>query len=166
MLCFLSACVQRFECFLYHKINSCLFHFVCFNVGGLFLFSIFSELHRRFIKYFMNKNFSLWMDLWSAKFSNLGCFFFFFFNCLKVLPSLDLSFQINPCPSRLHEFLVRMDIINKTSSEVFQIHQLSSIGQSWELSLLQPVDTMFPSRALMPSQALSCFFVLKVFTRG
>lgn len=79
MLCFLSACVQRFECFLYHKINSCLFHFVCFNVGGLFLFSIFSELHRRFIKYFMNKNFSLWMDLWSAKFSNLGCFFFFFF---------------------------------------------------------------------------------------
>lgn len=93
-------------------------------------------------------------------------FFFFFFNCLKVLPSLDLSFQINPCPSRLHEFLVRMDIINKTSSEVFQIHQLSSIGQSWELSLLQPVDTMFPSRALMPSQALSCFFVLKVFTRG
>lgn len=80
---------------------------------------------------------------------------------IQVLPSLDLSFQINPCPSRLHEFLVRMDIINKTSSEVFQIHQLSSIGQSWELSLLQPVDTMFPSRALMPSQALSCFFVLK-----
>ncbi|KGN59220.1 trafficking protein particle complex subunit 8 [Cucumis sativus] len=80
---------------------------------------------------------------------------------IQVLPSLDLSFQINPCPSRLHEFLVRMDIINKTSSEIFQIHQLSSIGQSWELSLLQPVDTIFPSRALMPSQALSCFFVLK-----
>ncbi|XP_038903483.1 trafficking protein particle complex subunit 8 isoform X2 [Benincasa hispida] len=80
---------------------------------------------------------------------------------IQVLPSLDLSFQINPCPSRLHEFLVRMDIINKTSSEVFQIHQLSSIGQSWELSLLQPVDTICPSRALMPSQALSCFFVLK-----
>ncbi|TYK25328.1 trafficking protein particle complex subunit 8 [Cucumis melo var. makuwa] len=80
---------------------------------------------------------------------------------IQVLPSLDLSFQINPCPSRLHEFLVRMDIINKTSSEIFQIHQLSSIGQNWELSLLQPVDTIFPSRALMPSQALSCFFVLK-----
>lgn len=80
---------------------------------------------------------------------------------IQVLPSLDLSFQINPCSSRLHEFLVRMDIINKTSSEAFQIHQLSSIGQNWELSLLQPVDTIFPSRALMPSQALSCFFVLK-----
>ncbi|XP_023005634.1 trafficking protein particle complex subunit 8-like [Cucurbita maxima] len=80
---------------------------------------------------------------------------------IQVLPSLDLSFQINPCPSRLHEFLVRMDVINKTSSQVFQIHQLSSIGQNSELSLLEPVDTIFPSRALMPSQALSCFFVLK-----
>ncbi|XP_022982812.1 trafficking protein particle complex subunit 8-like isoform X2 [Cucurbita maxima] len=80
---------------------------------------------------------------------------------IQVLPSLDLSFQVNPCPSRLHEFLVRMDVMNKTSSEVFQIHQLSSIGQNWELSLLQPVDNIFPSRALMPNQALSCFFVLK-----
>ncbi|KAG6580753.1 Trafficking protein particle complex subunit 8, partial [Cucurbita argyrosperma subsp. sororia] len=85
---------------------------------------------------------------------------------IQVLPSLDLSFQINPCPSRLHEFLVRMDVMNKTSSEVFQIHQLSSIGQNWELSLLQPVDSIFPSRALMPNQALSCFFVLKNVNRS
>lgn len=79
---------------------------------------------------------------------------------LQVLPSLDLSFQISPCPSRLKEFLVRMDAVNKTSSEIFQIHQLSSVGHQWKISLLQPVETMLPSE-LMPGQALSRFFKLE-----
>ncbi|KAL6133731.1 hypothetical protein ACLB2K_065965 [Fragaria x ananassa] len=79
----------------------------------------------------------------------------------QVWPSLDVSFQISPCPSRLREFLVRMDVVNKTSSESFQVHQLSSVGQKWEVSLLQPVDPIFPSQSLMAHQALSCFFMLK-----
>ncbi|KAJ8754464.1 hypothetical protein K2173_005625 [Erythroxylum novogranatense] len=80
---------------------------------------------------------------------------------LQVLPSVDVSFRIGPCPSRLHDFLVRMDIVNKTSSESFQLNQLSSVGHQWEISLLQPVETIFPSQCLIPGQALSCFFMLK-----
>lgn len=57
-----------------------------------------------------------------------------------------------------------MDVVNKTSSESFQVHQLSSVGQKWEVSLLQPVDAIFPSQSLMAHQALSCFFMLKVGT--
>lgn len=79
-----------------------------------------------------------------------------------MLPSLDLSFQISPSPAKLKEFLVRMDAVNKTSSESFQIHQLSSVGHQWEISLLQPVESMLSSE-LMPGQALSCFFKLEVF---
>lgn len=79
---------------------------------------------------------------------------------LEVLPSLDVSFQISPCPSRLQEFLVRMDVINRTRSESFKFHQLSSVGNEW-LSLLQPIDTILPLKFLMGGQALSCFFKLK-----
>lgn len=57
---------------------------------------------------------------------------------------------------------MRMDVVNKTSSESFQVHQLSSVGHQWEISLLQPVDAIFPSQSLMAHQALSCFFMLKV----
>ncbi|XP_017615074.1 uncharacterized protein LOC108460192 isoform X2 [Gossypium arboreum] len=80
---------------------------------------------------------------------------------LQVLPSLDVSFELSPCPSRLEEFLLRMDVVNKTSSECFQIHQLSSVGQQWDFSLLQPVDSILPSQSLFAGQALSCFFMLK-----
>ncbi|XP_068342385.1 uncharacterized protein [Pyrus communis] len=80
---------------------------------------------------------------------------------LQVLPSLDVSFLISPCPSRLQEFLVRMDVVNKTSSESFEIQQLSSVGNQWEISLLQPVDDIIPSQSLTAHQALSCFFMLK-----
>ncbi|XWS43332.1 hypothetical protein CRYUN_Cryun16bG0094000 [Craigia yunnanensis] len=80
---------------------------------------------------------------------------------LQVLPSLDVSFELSPYPSRLQEFLLRMDIVNKTSSECFQVHQLSSVGQQWEISLLQPVDSILPSQSLFAGQALSCFFMLK-----
>ncbi|XP_073148727.1 uncharacterized protein [Henckelia pumila] len=82
---------------------------------------------------------------------------------LEVLPSLEVTFQLRPCPSRLHEFLVRMEIINRTTSESFQIHQLSCVGYQWELALLQSTDSGFPSDFLMAGQALSWFFKLKKF---
>ncbi|ESR43290.1 hypothetical protein CICLE_v10010925mg [Citrus x clementina] len=80
---------------------------------------------------------------------------------LEVLPSLNVSFQISPWSSRLQQYLVRMDVVNQTSSENFQIHQLSSVGHQWEISLLQPFDSIFPSESLFAGQALSCFFMLK-----
>ncbi|CAL0326705.1 unnamed protein product [Lupinus luteus] len=80
---------------------------------------------------------------------------------VQVLPSLDVSFQISPSRLRIHEFLVRLDVVNKTSSECFQVYQLSSIGHHWRISLLQPPDTIFPSQSLMAGQAISCFFTLK-----
>ncbi|XP_028777528.1 trafficking protein particle complex subunit 8 isoform X2 [Neltuma alba] len=80
---------------------------------------------------------------------------------LQVLPSLDLSFQISPSPLRLQEFLVRMDVVNKTASEDFRVNQLSSVGSNWEISLLQPVDTIFPSQSLRAGQSISCFLTLK-----
>lgn len=73
-----------------------------------------------------------------------------------------MSFTISPCPSKLQEFLVRMDVVNKTSLESFQVNQLSAVGWQWEISLLQAVDTIFPSQSLIAGQALSCFFMLKV----
>ncbi|XP_057438916.1 uncharacterized protein LOC130730816 isoform X2 [Lotus japonicus] len=80
---------------------------------------------------------------------------------VQVLPSLDVSFQISPSRLRVQEFLVRLDVINKTSSEGFQVYQLSTIGQHWEISLLQPPDTIFPTQTLTAGQAISCFFTLK-----
>ncbi|KAA8518448.1 hypothetical protein F0562_015922 [Nyssa sinensis] len=80
---------------------------------------------------------------------------------VEVLPSLDVSFQISPCPSRLQEFLVWMDVVNRTHSESFQVHQLSSVGNEWKISLLQPIEAIFPSEFLMAGQALSFFFKLK-----
>ncbi|KAH7554180.1 hypothetical protein JRO89_XS12G0127000 [Xanthoceras sorbifolium] len=80
---------------------------------------------------------------------------------LQILPSLNVSFQISPCPSRLKHFLVRLDVMNQTISESFQIHQLSTVGHQWEISLLQPFDAIFPLQSLYAGQALSCFFMLK-----
>ncbi|GMI79660.1 hypothetical protein like AT5G16280 [Hibiscus trionum] len=80
---------------------------------------------------------------------------------LRVLPSMDVSFELSARPSRSQEFLLRMDVVNKTSSECFQVHQLSSVGQQWEISLLQPVDSILPSQSLFAGQSLSCFFMLK-----
>lgn len=80
---------------------------------------------------------------------------------VEVLPSLDVSFQFSPRPSKLQEFLLRMDIVNRTSSQGFRIQQLSSVGNEWEMSLLQPLESIFPSQLLMAGQALTCFFYLK-----
>ncbi|TKY61914.1 Trafficking protein particle complex subunit 8 [Spatholobus suberectus] len=84
---------------------------------------------------------------------------------VQVLPSLDVSFQISPSRLRLQEFLVRLDVINKTSSESFQVYQLSSVGHCWEISLLQVPDTICLSQSLMAGQAISCFFTLKKSSR-
>lgn len=83
-----------------------------------------------------------------------------------MLPSLDVSFHVSPCPSKLRQFLVRMDLINRTSSEVFQLHQLSTVGNQWEISVLQPIDALTPSRHIVNGQELSCFFMLKVNAAG
>lgn len=80
---------------------------------------------------------------------------------VEVLPSLDVSFQISPCPLKLQEYLVRMDVVNKTRSESFKLHQLSAFENEWKISLFQPIDTIFPSESLMAGQGLSCFFKLK-----
>ncbi|CAH8387707.1 unnamed protein product [Eruca vesicaria subsp. sativa] len=80
---------------------------------------------------------------------------------LKILPSLETSFEITPSQSRLQEFLVRMDVMNRANLDAFEIHQLSTVGCRWGISLLQPVDTILPSKSLLPGQALSCFFMIK-----
>ncbi|KAK6139859.1 hypothetical protein DH2020_026373 [Rehmannia glutinosa] len=80
---------------------------------------------------------------------------------LEVLPSLEVSLQTSPCPSRLQEFLVRMDVVNRTSSESFLVHQLSCVGDQWELALLRPIDSAVSFELLMAGQAMSCFFKLK-----
>ncbi|XP_023636321.1 trafficking protein particle complex subunit 8 isoform X1 [Capsella rubella] len=80
---------------------------------------------------------------------------------LQVLPSLETSYEITPSPSRLQEYLVRMDIVNCAKSDCFQIHQLSTVGCRWGISLLQPVDTILPSKTLLAGQTLSCFFIIK-----
>ncbi|KAF5747759.1 Tetratricopeptide repeat (TPR)-like superfamily protein isoform 1 [Tripterygium wilfordii] len=80
---------------------------------------------------------------------------------LQVFPSLDVSFKITPCPSKLEQFLVCMDVVNRTSSKNFQVHQLSAVGHQWEISSLQPMNVIFPSQSLNGGQACSCFFILK-----
>lgn len=80
----------------------------------------------------------------------------------QVLPSMEVSYKISPCPLRLHEFLVRMDILNRTSLERFCVHQLSCIGNHWEISLLHSNDTAYLSENLLGGQSMSCFFKLKV----
>lgn len=81
---------------------------------------------------------------------------------LQVLPSVDVSLLFSPCPSRLQEFLVRMDIVNRTISESFCLNQLSSIGSQWEISSLPGFISICPLEVLLAGQKISCFFKLKV----
>lgn len=80
---------------------------------------------------------------------------------VEVLPSLDLSIHIAPRPSKLHEYLVRMDIMNRTSKESFSMQQLSCVGDQLEISSLPANESIIPSKVLHAGQALSCFFKLK-----
>ncbi|KAL8255725.1 hypothetical protein R6Q59_030792 [Mikania micrantha] len=79
---------------------------------------------------------------------------------LEVLPSLDVSFIVNPSSSSLQEYVVRMDVINRTSLRNFKLHQLSSVGNEWQISLIESINHIFPSGNLVPGQALSCFLKL------
>lgn len=80
---------------------------------------------------------------------------------LEILPSLSVAFLITPCPLRLQEFLVRMDIVNKTGSESLCLHQLSCVGEQWEILLLPTNASVDSSQTVSAGQALSCFFKLK-----
>ncbi|XP_039130030.1 trafficking protein particle complex subunit 8 isoform X3 [Dioscorea cayenensis subsp. rotundata] len=80
---------------------------------------------------------------------------------IEVLPSVDVSLLFSPCPSRLQEFLVRMDIVNRTISESFCLNQLSSIGSQWEISSLPGFISICPLEVLLAGQKISCFFKLK-----
>ncbi|KAK4777160.1 hypothetical protein SAY86_005848 [Trapa natans] len=80
------------------------------------------------------------------------------FHNMEVLPAIDVSFQLSPQPSTPQKFLVRMDVTNQTSSEDFQMDQLSSLGNQWEISMIDP---LFHPPLLMSGQAFSCFFMLK-----
>lgn len=85
---------------------------------------------------------------------------------VEVLPSLDVSVLISPCPSRLQDFLVRMDILNRTNSESFSLQQLSCVGNQWEIASLPTNVSICPSQILLAGQALSCFFKLKHCKEG
>lgn len=84
---------------------------------------------------------------------------------LEVLPSLEVSFQTSPCPSKLQEFLVQMQVVNRTRSEIFQLHQLSCVGDQWELVMLQQTDSVSSFEPIIAGQALSYFFKLKNCSR-
>ncbi|MQL72415.1 hypothetical protein Taro_004755 [Colocasia esculenta] len=80
----------------------------------------------------------------------------------RVLPSLDISISITPYPSKLQEFLVRMDVVNKTNAESFLLRQLSTVAGEWDISTLPSHASNRPSQLLLAGQALLCFFKLKV----
>ncbi|CAH9127748.1 unnamed protein product [Cuscuta epithymum] len=80
---------------------------------------------------------------------------------LKVLPSIDVSFHINPRPAKTQELLVRMDIVNRTSGESFQVHQLSSVRNKWEMSLVEPMNNVVSADHLIAGQAVSYYLKLK-----
>ncbi|VFQ62580.1 unnamed protein product [Cuscuta campestris] len=85
---------------------------------------------------------------------------------MKVLPSLDVSFQISPRPATLQELLVRMDIVNRTSGESFQVHQLSSVRNQWQMSLVEPINKAVPTDCLIAGQAVSYFLKMKSFRKA
>ncbi|KAM3260886.1 hypothetical protein ACQJBY_051880 [Aegilops geniculata] len=80
---------------------------------------------------------------------------------VEVLPSLDVSFAISMCSSRLQEYIVRMDVINKTPSDSFALNQLSCVGTKWAVSTLPSRDSISFVETIPANQALSCFFKIK-----
>ncbi|XP_020095709.1 trafficking protein particle complex subunit 8 isoform X1 [Ananas comosus] len=85
---------------------------------------------------------------------------------LEVLPSLDISFLISPWPSRLQEYFVRMDVVNRTISETFLLHQLSCVGNQLVISALPSCNSICSMQEIFAGQTLSCFFKLKVLMTG
>ncbi|CAL4927721.1 unnamed protein product [Urochloa decumbens] len=85
---------------------------------------------------------------------------------LEVLPSLDISFAISMSSSRLQEYIVRMDVMNKTPSESFVLHQLSCVGSKWAVSALPSCSSISTVETVSANQAVSCFFKIKDFEAG
>nr|CAB3492961.1 unnamed protein product [Digitaria exilis] len=82
---------------------------------------------------------------------------------VEVLPSLDISFAISMSSSRLQEYIVRMDVVNKTPSESFVLHQLSCVGSKWAISALTSCSSISSVETVSANQAVSCFFKIKDF---
>lgn len=82
---------------------------------------------------------------------------------LEVLPSLDISFAISMSSSILQEYIVRMDVRNKTPSESFVLHQLSCVGSKWAVSALPSCSSISSVETVSANQAVSCFFKIKDF---
>lgn len=83
-------------------------------------------------------------------------------NSLQVLPSLDVSFSISTSSSRLQEYIVRMDVMNKTPSDSFVLHQLSCVGGKWAVSALPSCSSINSVETVSENQAVSLFFKIKV----
>ncbi|GJM96846.1 hypothetical protein PR202_ga13716 [Eleusine coracana subsp. coracana] len=82
---------------------------------------------------------------------------------ITVLPSLDVSFAMNMCSSRLQEYIVRMDVINRTPSESFVLRQLSCVGSKWAMSPLPSCSSISSVETVFANQSVSCFFKIKDF---
>ncbi|KAK1643581.1 hypothetical protein QYE76_061386 [Lolium multiflorum] len=80
---------------------------------------------------------------------------------VEVLPSLDVSFAISTCSSRMQEYIVRMDIMNRTPSKSFALHQLSCVGTKWAVSALPSCNSISSLEKIHANQAVSCFFKIK-----
>uniref|UniRef100_A0A0E0KJW9 Trafficking protein particle complex subunit 8 n=1 Tax=Oryza punctata TaxID=4537 RepID=A0A0E0KJW9_ORYPU len=78
-----------------------------------------------------------------------------------VFPSLDVSFAIRMCSSRLKEYIVRMDVLNRTPSESFILHQLSCNDSKWAISTLPLCDSISSIETVSANQSVSCFFKIK-----
>lgn len=100
---------------------------------------------------------------------------------VQVVPSLDIAVHITPCPSRLQEFLLHLDIRNYNSSESFWLRQISSVGKQWKLASLKPslldiketendsdsnaINSAYLSASVCPSQLLPAGQALSLFFR-
>jgi hypothetical protein len=77
-----------------------------------------------------------------------------------------VSFAISMCSSRLQEYMVRMDVINRTPSESFVLHQLSCVGSKWAVSALPSCNSISSVETVFTNQSLSCFFKIKVMVNS
>uniref|UniRef100_A0A0A9EBZ3 TPPC8 C-terminal Ig-like domain-containing protein n=1 Tax=Arundo donax TaxID=35708 RepID=A0A0A9EBZ3_ARUDO len=82
---------------------------------------------------------------------------------IEVVPSLDVSFAISMCSSRLQEYIVRMDVSNRTLSKSFVLHQLSCVGSKWAISALPSCNSISSVETVFANHTVSCFFKIKDF---
>jgi hypothetical protein len=66
------------------------------------------------------------------------------------------------CSARLQEYIVRMDVINRTPSESFVLHQLSCVGSKWAVSTLPSCNSISSVETVLANQSVSYFFKIKV----